>query len=94
MNTKAHLLVIIGGLLITLITGWIQGFLLVTNTGFHLLMGELLGASNYGLPLVWRTVIIYPGSPTNYNVFGLIVDIVVWVLIVWMVHAAGIRLRK
>jgi hypothetical protein len=57
-------------------------------------MGELLGASNYGLPLVWRTVIIYPGSPTNYNVFGLIVDIVVWVLIVWVVHAAGMRLRK
>ncbi len=94
MNVKVHLTVIIGGLLITLITGLIQGFLLVTETGLHILRGELLGASNYGLPLVWRTVIIYPGNPTNYNVLGLIVDIAVWVLIVWMVHAAGMRLRK
>jgi hypothetical protein len=94
MNMKLRVLAITGGVIITLITGLVPGLFLFTESGFQALLGPLLGASNYGLPLVWRTVIVYPGSPTNYHFLGLVVDIVVWVLIAWAFLAIGTRLRK
>jgi hypothetical protein len=94
MDRKVGVVAIAGGVIITLVTGLVPGLLLFTESGFHALLGPLVGASNYGLPLVWRTVIVYPGSPTNYHFFGLLVDIVVWVLVAWVFLTAGTRPRK
>jgi hypothetical protein len=90
-----NILAISGSVMLTLITGWIPGFLLFTETtGFRVLMGPLVGASNYGLPLVWRTVIVYPGSPTNYHLIGLIADVVIWALVLWLVLGVQLKRRK
>jgi len=84
--TKVMLIVsIVGGIAVTLVTGWVQGFLLYTQEGFNVIQGPLLGASNYGLPIVWRSVIVYPGSPTNYNLIGFCGDLLIWIVAIWII---------
>lgn len=86
---------IVAGIILTLITGWMQGVLLYTMAGgLHYLMEPLLGASNYGLPIVWRSVIVYPGSPTNYHIIGLVVDVVFWAVVVWVILFIVTKLQK
>jgi hypothetical protein len=83
MKAKVLIGAVLGGIAITFVTGWIQGFLLYTMaSGLQVLMGPLLGATNYGLPFVWRTVIVYPGSPTDYHTIGLVADLAIWASIV------------
>jgi hypothetical protein len=96
MNSiKTGIVAIVAGIIVTVVTGWIPGVLLYTVAGgLHYLMEPLLGASNYGLPLVWRSVIVYPGSPTNYHIIGLVVDVVFWVVIVWVVLLIAMKLQK
>jgi len=89
MSKTVALLALLGGVVIALITGLVPGVLLVTRTQFSVIAGSLLGASNYGLPIVWRTVIVYPGSPVNYHVGGLVVDIVVWMIVAWLFLKIG-----
>ena len=84
----------VGSIAITLVTGWIQGFLLYAQGGLHVITGPILGATNYGLPIVWRSVIVYPGSPTCYNLVGFFVDLVIWALAVWLVLSAQIRRKQ
>jgi hypothetical protein len=95
MNPKVIIGSIVAGIVISLVTGWVPGYLLYTITsGFHNLAVELMGASNYGLPLVWRTVIVYPGWPTVYHVVGLVVDVVVWTLVAWVILNIFMRRNK
>jgi len=95
MKASILVCVIVGGVVIAFLTGWIPGFLLYTMAGgLQVLTGPLLGATNYGLPFVWRTVIVYPGSPTNYHLIGLVVDLVVWALMLGLVLNAVIGRRK
>jgi hypothetical protein len=89
MKAKILIGAVFGGIVITFVTGWMQGFLLYTLAGgLQVLMGPLLGATNYGLPFVWRTVIVYPGSPTDYHTIGLVADLVMWASIVGLVQYA------
>jgi hypothetical protein len=94
-SVKSGIVAIVCGIIITVITGWIPGVLLYTMAGgLRYLMEPLLGASNYGLPLVWRSVIVYPGSPVNYHITGLVVDVVFWAVVVWLILLIALKLQK
>lgn len=95
MKARMAIVSIVGGIVISAVTGWIPGYLLFTVTGgLQVLAGELLGASNYGLPLVWRTVVVYPGSPAIYHIVGLVVDIAVWALVTWLILGVSQKRKK
>lgn len=76
MKLKTPLLAIIGGVVITLLTG------LISNTPYM-----LVGATHYGYPLAWLTrLIIAPQYfPWRVNALNLAVDVIVWTLIVYVV---------
>lgn len=94
-SIKSGIVAIVAGIIVTIITGWIPGILLYTMAGgLQYLMEPLLGASNYGLPVVWRSVIVYPGSPTNYHVTGLVVDIAFWAVVVWVILLIAMKSQK
>ena len=83
MNTKLVLFSVIGGIVVTLFTGF------VTNT-------VLLGAEHYGYPMAWliRLVLAPEYFPWRVNVLNLIVDLVVWTIIAGIVVALLTRRRK
>ena len=56
------------------------GFVNVTPQG-------LVGATWYGWPFAWRYVIVYPGSPTNYDFRNFLIDAIVWNVLI--LAAAG-----
>jgi hypothetical protein len=71
MNVKILLFAIIGGVLITLLTG------LIPNT-------RLLGATHFGYPLTWliRLAIAPQIFPWRINALYLVVDTIVWSIII------------
>jgi hypothetical protein len=38
----------------------------------------IIGATWYGWPFAWRYVIVYPGSPENYDFKNFAFDVVIW----------------
>jgi len=83
MNTKFVAFSVIGGIVVTLLTGF------VTNT-------VLLGAEHYGYPTAWlmRLVLAPEYFPWRVNVLNLIVDLVVWAIIAGIVVAVLTRRRE
>ena len=83
MNTKFVVFSVIGGVAVTLLTGF------VANT-------VLLGAEHYGYPMAWliRLVLAPEYFPWRVNVLNLIVDIVVWTIIAGIVVVVLTRRRK
>jgi hypothetical protein len=91
MNIKAILLWIIGGVAVALLSALYSQDMTVG-----------LGASitGYGLPLLWleKVVIVYPGNPTTYSLYGsglyLLADIVIWTIIVAIIYLLYKQIKK
>ena len=73
---KIAILSVIGGVVITLLTG------LVSN-----MPAPLLGAEHYGYPLPWlfRLVLAPEYFPWRVDVVALVVDVVVWTIVIGVV---------
>ena len=73
---------VIGGAIITLITG--------------LYSNGLIGATRYGLPLPWlvRRVLAPQYNPWRISAVGLIVDIVVWAILIELAFLATRSMGK
>ena len=82
MATKTVIYSVIGGVVVTLLTG------LISNTP-----AMLVGAMHYGYPLAWlvRLVLAPEYFPWRVNVPNLVVDLVIWIIIVGMVVAVLTR---
>jgi hypothetical protein len=76
MNAKILFSAIIGGVIITLLTG------LISN-----MKAMLVGATHYGYPFAWliRLVIAPQYFPCRFNVLFFIADIIIWALIVGII---------
>jgi hypothetical protein len=91
MNIKAILLWIICGVAVALLSALYSQDMTVG-----------LGASitGYGLPLLWleKVVIVYPGNPTTYSLYGsglyLLADIVIWTIIVAIIYLMYKQIKK
>ena len=85
MNTRVVILSVIGGVILTLLTG------LISNTP-----PMFVGATHYGYPLAWlvRLVLAPEYFPWQVNVLNLIVDIVIWIIIVGIIATVLTRRRK
>ena len=91
MNIKAILLWIIGGVAIALLSALYSQDMTVG-----------LGASitGYGLPLLWleKVVVVYPGNPTAYSLYGsglyLLADIIIWTIIVAIIYMVYKQIKK
>ncbi|MGQ9543384.1 MAG: hypothetical protein ACUVTM_04775 [Candidatus Bathyarchaeia archaeon] len=83
MNMKLAVFSVLGGVVVTLLTG------LLSNT-------VLLGAKHYGYPLAWliRRVLAPEYFPWRVDVLNLIVDLVIWIIIVGIVVNVLARTRK
>jgi len=83
MNTKLVVSSVLGGVLITLLTG------LLSNT-------VLLGAEHYGYPLAWlvRLILAPEYFPWRVDVLNLIVDLVIWIIIIGILVNLLARTRK
>ena len=84
MATKTVIYSVIGGVLVTLLTG------LISNTP-----AMLVGAMHYGYPLAWlvRLVLAPEYFPWRVNVPNLVVDLVIWIIIVGMAVTVLTRRR-
>jgi hypothetical protein len=91
MNWKAIVLLVIGGIAITLLTVLYSADMTVG-----------LGASitGYGLPLLWLKKVTYvvPGTPDEYSLYGpglyLLADIVFWIIIVAVIYLVYKQIKK
>jgi len=85
MATKTVIYSVIGGVVVTLLTG------LISNTP-----AMLVGAMHYGYPLAWlvRLVLAPEYFPWRVNVPNLVVDLVIWIMIVGMAVTVLTRRRK
>jgi hypothetical protein len=85
MATKTVIYSVIGGVVVTLLTG------LISNTP-----AMLVGAMHYGYPLAWlmRLVLAPEYFPWRVNVPNLVVDLVIWIIIVGMAVTVLTRRRK
>ena len=85
MTTRIVILSVIGGVILTLLTG------VVSNTP-----PMLVGPTHYGYPLAWlvRLVLAPEYFPWRVNVPNLIMDIVIWIIIVGIVATVLTRGRK
>jgi len=83
MNAKFVVFSVVGGVVVTLLTGFL------TNR-------VLLGAEHYGYPLDWlgRLVLAPEYFPWRVNVLNLIVDLAIWTIIAGIVIAVLTRGRK
>lgn len=83
VNVKILLSSVIGGVIITLLTGFIPNMMLI-------------GATRYGYPLAWliRLVIAPEYFPWRVDVLYLIADIIVWSIIIGMVLLVLTRAKK
>ena len=83
MNAKFLVFSVVGGVVVSLLTGFL------TNT-------VLLGAEHYGYPLDWlvRLVLAPEYFPWRVNVLNLIVDLAIWTIIAGIVIAVLTRGRK
>jgi hypothetical protein len=92
METKAIVLIIICGIVITLLSALYS----VDQTG------GLLGATTigYGLPALWLKKVTYivPGATDNYSLYDsglwLLVDIVFWIVIVAIIYFVYNTVKK
>ena len=84
-GTKNLIFAIIGGIIITLITGLFEH----TPSG-------LMGAVWYGYPLAWLVQMIVAPQyfPWVVRPFRLIIDIVVWAIVVWIILFAISKTKK
>lgn len=57
-------------------------------------LGPPVGATNYGAPLLWRSVIVYPDSPMLINYLNLVLDLVFWIAVFVIVVLVVDRLIK
>jgi len=85
MNTRVVILSVIGGVILTLLTG------LISNTP-----PMFVGATHYGYPLAWLVQLVLAPEyfPWQVNVLNLIVDIVIWIVIVGIIATVLTRRRK
>lgn len=91
MSIKAILLWIIGGVAIALLSALYSQDMTVG-----------LGATitGYGLPMLWleKMVVVYPGNPTTYSLYGsglyLIADIVIWTIVLAIVYLGYKQIKK
>ena len=81
---RVTILSLIGGVVITLLTG------LLPN-----MPTPLLGASHYGYPLAWlvRLILAPEYFPWHVDALALIVDVLIWTLIVGAVVILWIRIK-
>lgn len=63
------LICVVFAILITTMSGFVN----VTPKG-------ILGATWHGWPFAWRYVIVYPGSPENYDFKNFTFDVLVWLV--------------
>ena len=79
------ILSVIGGVILTLLTG------LISNTP-----PMFVGATHYGYPLAWLVQLVLAPEyfPWQVNVLNLIVDIVIWIIIVGIIATVLTRRRK
>lgn len=84
MATKTVIYSVIGGVVVTLLTG------LISNTP-----AMLVGAMHYGYPLAWlmRLVLAPEYFPWRVNAPNLVVDLVIWIIIVGMAVTVLTRRR-
>jgi len=86
MKTKLVIGSVVGGILITLLSG------LLRNTP-----AMLVGAEHYGYPLPWLRQVVYPGAPLEVPpeyYLNLVVDVVVWAVIVGIILFVLMRRKK
>ncbi|MBS7645378.1 hypothetical protein KEJ44_04980 [Candidatus Bathyarchaeota archaeon] len=85
MNGKILASAIIGGVIITLLTG------LFPNTP-----ARLVGATHFGYPFAWliRMVVAPQYFPWRVNPMNLIADIIVWAIIVSVIVSATSMARR
>lgn len=85
MDKKPLLFGIIGGVIIAFVSG------LISSTP-----PMLVGAVHYGYPLAWRfRLIIAPQYyPWRFDMLNLSLDIIIWVIIVYFILLALIKVRK
>jgi hypothetical protein len=83
MNVRILFFAIIGGVILTLLTG------LIPNQ-------QLMGATHYGYPFAWliRLVIASQYFPWQIVVLNLVANIIVWVLIVSVILSILIKTGK
>jgi len=83
MNKKVVLGGIVGGIVLTLLTGFIEA-------------PSMMGATNYGYPFVWLTqYIIAPEYfPWHVHPVRIVLDVIVWSIIVALVLYVFFRKRK
>ena len=84
MATKTVIYSVIGGVVVTLLTG------LISNTP-----SMLVGAMHYGYPLAWLTRLVLAPEyfPWRVNAPNLVVDLVIWIIIVGMAVTVLTRRR-
>lgn len=80
---KMLIFAIIGGIVITLITGMIN----TTPAG-------LLGASWYGWPFAWRIVPVVPDPVASYNIAKFVGDFIIWFVVVFAVLLLWLKIKK
>jgi hypothetical protein len=86
MKTSMTLvLAVIGGIVITLVTG------LINHTP-----EMLVGAVYYGYPLAWLEMLVVAPQyfPWIVRPIRLIIDIVVWIIVVWVILFVISQVRK
>ena len=84
-STKTLIFAVIGGIVITLLTG------LINNTP-----GMLVGAVWYGYPFPWLIMYVIAPQyfPWHVRPIRLILDIVVWAVVVWVILYVVSKVRK
>ena len=84
-NMKTLVFAVIGGVVITLLTG------LVNNTP-----EMLVGAVHYGYPFAWLEMLVIAPQyfPWVVRPVRLVLDIVVWTIVVWVILFAVSKARK
>ena len=84
-GTRTIILAVIGGIVITLITG------LINTTP-----GMLVGAVWYGFPFHWLIMYVVAPQyfPWHVRPVRLILDIIVWTIVVWVILFLVSKVRK
>jgi len=84
-GTKNLILAVVGGVVLTLITGLFRN----TPSG-------LMGAVWYGYPLTWLVQMIVAPQyfPWVVRPLELVVDLVVWIIVVWVILFVVSKMKK
>jgi hypothetical protein len=84
-KTKTVIFAVVGGIIVTLVTGLFDH----TPSG-------LMGAVWYGYPLVWLEMLVVAPQyfPWVVRPIRLVIDVVVWVIVVWIILFLISKIRK